>query len=690
MKSALRTLGAAVSILLIAVCSVMIFQKVVHRARVDLTEDGIYTLSQATRRILRKLNQPVTLTLYYSRTAAMKGPEQIQYYNTYYRYVHDLLEEYERRSDGKVVLEVVDPRKFTEEEDEAIEHGLKRFPLSEDESFFFGLVARTELGKEKVIEFFEPGRQKFVEYDVSKLISGVIQREKKKIGILSSLPVMGPDMSPYMMQMMRMQGRQPPPPWQIAEQLREAYEVERVAADVRDLPDDIDFLMVVHPKDLSERTLFEIDQFVMNGGKLLVFVDPHCMHDRPMGPQRNPYAAMQHDSSSNLNVLLETWGVRMRTKDAAESPPGSPPARIIAADRSLAVKVPLDRNRVAALSTFLNLDRSCVNTEEVITAQLDAVRMFCAGVLEKVKDPETQTSVVPLLTTTEQGGVWTPENPFELHNPDPEAIRRNLRPAGEELLLACRVSGKLATNFPDGITIEKETEDEENETDEKTEAEEKEEEEEGKESEKEDKELEPKTVTLEPVKEAKEGAVVLVFADADMISDNVAYRDMFFGMQPVGDNVPLLLNAIDFLAGSGDLIAMRSRGKFERPFEVVEEIEAEAEQATADKRAAVEKRIETYEKQLQELGSRANKENVNLLRRTALAERRKLQDEMRKARKELRALNAGKRERIESLKFWVQFHNLFWAPAAVLLIAIALGVVRLVRAQIYAHGERSE
>ena len=236
MKSILRTvlsvlrmaLGVA-CIVVIALCVAMIVEKLIGRARADLTEHRMYTLSEGTRNIIGKLNQPVTLKLYYSRVAARKGPEFLREYNNYYLYVRDLLEEYADLSNGNLKLEVVDPRPFTDEEEEAIhEHELKHYRISEDEKFFFGLVARNELGKKKVIPMFQRERQELVEYDISKLINSVTRTKKRRLGILSTLPVMGIKMTPAVMRMLQMQRQMPPPPWIIAEHLREGYEVERV------------------------------------------------------------------------------------------------------------------------------------------------------------------------------------------------------------------------------------------------------------------------------------------------------------------------------------------------------------------------------------------------------------------------------------------------------------------------------
>ncbi len=438
-----RAALAALCIAVIALCAILLVQKVAGRLRVDLTQDRLYTLSQGTRNILARLNQPVKLKLYYSRTAAMNAPEGIRYYNNYYLYVRDLLEEYVSRSHGMLSLSVIDPRPYSDEEEDAVREGVQRFPLNDDESFFFGAVASTELGKEKAIPFFQPERQQFVEYDVSRLISNITQRDKKKIGILSPLPVMGANMSPYMMQMMQAQGRTPPAPWTIVSQLEEEYDVTPVQTDADTIGPDIDYLMVIQPKDLPDKTLYAIDQYVMRGGSLIVFEDPHCLSDQPAG--QNQFSDMDYKSGSDLNRLLKGWGVEME--------PG-----VIACDRSLALSAAVTRGaRPSRVLPFLGLDQNEVNKAEAVTGDLHELRMLFAGVLKPV--PDAGTTVVPLLETTKTGNTWKPEDAFALRMFDPETVARQVPDGTEPLMLACRITGQLKTNFPDGPPAEPKTPD---------------------------------------------------------------------------------------------------------------------------------------------------------------------------------------------------------------------------------------
>jgi len=707
-NTTLRTALAAIAVLLITVCSILIVGRIVGRARIaDLTEDNLYTLSDGTRNILKKLNQPVHLTLYYSRAAARKGPEQIRYWNNYFLYVRDLLNEYVDRAGGKITLAITDPRPYTEAEEEALRYGIKRFQLSQDEAFFFGLVASTELGKDEVIEFFEPERQEFVEYDVSKLLVSLMQREKKKIGVIANVPIMGTDMSPYMMQMLRMQGRQPEKPWTIVGHIQQNYEMEKVEIKDDDpkVPADVDFLMVVHPKELDKKTQFAIDQYVMNGGKVMLFVDPHCLQDRPMMQQ--PQMQMPHRANSSLNGLTETWGVRLEPDK-------------IAVDRTLAVPVPLRPNASPVkFPPYLALSDDNVSKEEVITANLHTMRMLYPGALTKIDG--TGTEVRALIQTSKVGTTWKPSSPFELQFPDPDTINKAITDGTEPIMLACMITGKFKTNFPDGFDVE--VKDDEANGDDKNEAD-GDKGEAGKKgeaakpataapaakpgtaapaakpgtaapaakpgtaapAEKKDEPAEPekKTKHIEAVAEAAEGATVIVVADVDMLTDMLAYQNAFFGMAVSGDNSAFVFNALDYLAGSDDLISIRSRGRYSRPFEVVDEIEREADKATATEIKQINEQIEKYEKELKELGGAATEENIQLIQTAALEKRRTIEAKIREANKELRRLQAKRREKVEALGFRLQMLNLTVAPLAILAIALALAIVRWAQAKHYA------
>ena len=670
MKTTIRLILALIFVGVISISAVLLSRKGVGGVQVDFTSGSLYTLSDGTKSILGKLNQTITLKLYYSRVAAMKGPDQIRFWNNYYLYVRDLLEEYARLADGKIKLELIDPRTYSADEEEAIRNGIKRFPISDDESFYFGLLATTELGKDEAIEFFEPNRQELVEYDVSKIISSLMQRKKRKVGIVSSLPVMGPaNMSPYMMQMMRMQGRRPDPPWTITRQMQMDYEVQSLKLDTHEVPDDIDFLMVVHPKNLDRKARFAIDQFVMKGGKLMVFVDPHCVADRPPQDPRNPYAGMSYQAGSDLNNLLINWGVVVATKK-------------IAVDRAVATKT---GRPPQAFLPYLTLNSQCVSPAEAMVAKLNDVRMLFAGAISRHGGNATFR---PLLSTTKTGSTWLPADTTSLNMPDAQRIQKEVRDGTEPVILACLLTGKLTSNFPNGIEVEDDSKDEETPDTQPAATQ--------------PAATQPaatqpaatqpaatqpkdKTKRIESITEAADGAMVLVVSDVDIMTDMLCYERSFFGMAQSGGNVPFVLNALEFLSGSEDLITIRSRGRFIRPFTVLDEIERETDRQTQEKIDAVNAKIKGYQSELEALGSKsASEQDVAQLEAKVLAKRRQIEADITAANRQLRDLKGIRREKVEALERSLEHLNVFAAPVILLLIAIVLWMVRYFRAKHYA------
>ena len=652
-----RTIRAIIGtgfVLVIIFSAISICQNIAKPLKLDITDQKLYTLSDGTKAILAKLNQPIRARLYYAKTAALKGPDQIRFFNNYYEFVKALLEEYVAASNGMVELEIVDPRPFTDDEERALKYGLRRFPITEEESFFFGLVVQTQFGVEKSIPFFSPDRQNFVEYDISYLIDTAVTRQKKKIGVLSSLPVMGDDVSGYMAQMMMRQGQQPRPAWTFVEHLRKQYEVESVATDVNDI-NDVDILLVIHPKNLPEQTLFAIDQFVLKGGRTIVCVDPHCFSDRPpqqMGMQMQ----MQHDSSSNLNTLTKTWGLEM-------------PDKTFAGDRALASLAAIRANqRPERIIGYLNLtpEGNCFAKDNVITSELNQVRMLFTGVLNKTAEPndtndsDRNIKRTPIITTTNRGGTFNISNQYELMILDGESLMKKFAEGTEPVAMGYVVTGRLKSSFPNGIEIESESPDPNDPNETVT-----------------------TTRLVTGLKEASEDCVVAVFSDVDFISDNMAYQNSFFGKVVVGDNSTLMLNAIDDLSGSSDLVSIRSRGNFKRPFTVVDEIEQQAEKDTAAEVEKINLQIVGFQAELQKIVSSAKEGDQEVIGGTIMQRKKEVELKIHQAQRQLRQVRMARREKIEHLGNRLRQANMLAAPMVILIIAIVLGIRRGVRKRHY-------
>ena len=653
MNRTIRTIIGAGLVLVIIFSAISICQNIGKGLKVDVTNQKLYTLSDGTKAILGKLNQPITAKLYYAKTAALKGPAQIRFFNNYYQFVRALLEEYVAVSKGMVELEVIDPRPFSDDEVQALRYGLRRFPITQEENFFFGLVLQTQFGVEKAIPFFSPDRENFVEYDISYLIDTTITRQKRKVGVMSSLPVMGDDVSGYMYEMMLRQGQQPKPPWTFIEQLRKQYEVVSVPADVNDI-NDIDILLVIHPKNLPEQTLFAIDQFVLKGGRMLVCVDPHCFVDIP--DRRMMQMGMQVSHSSELNVLLRTWGIEM-------------PANTFAGDRNILAKPErITRNmRSEKIIGYLNLlpAGECFNSENVITAQLNLVEILFAGVLKEVADPNEAIGIkrTPLVTTTSEGNSFSVTGPYELMKLDPSTLMNRFLKGDIPVAMGYLITGRLKSSFPDGIEIEAD--------------------EESSDQTKDPNDVKKIKKRIKGLTEAQEDCAVVVFSDVDFISDMLAYESWVFGKRIYGDNSALVLNAIDDLSGSSDLVSIRTRGNFKRPFVVVNEIEIQAEEETREEVAKINAQIVGFQSERQSILASAKKGQEDVIGSTILQKQRDIELKQRQAQYQLNEVRLNKRERIEHLGNILRGFNMLAAPAVILVIAIVLGVRRSVRKRHY-------
>lgn len=642
MNRTIRAITGVILVLIITFSAINIFQDVGKSVKIDITDEKIYTLSDGTKAILAKLSQPIKIRLYYAETAALKGPDQIRFFNNYYLFVRELLEEYESYAGGMLDFEVVDPRPFSDEETEALRHRLQRFRITEEENFFFGLVLQTQFGVDKTIPFFSPQRQNFIEYDISYLIDTAVTRQKSRLGIMSSLPVMGDDVTPYMAQMMRMQGQTPKPAWTIISQLKEKYEVTNISANAEKI-EDVDMLLVIHPKQLPEKTLFAIDQFIVKGGRTILCVDPYCYSDRPTQQQMQMGMTSQ---ASDLNLLLRNWGLQV-------------PANTFAGDRSLALDIPTARDgQIQKHIGFLGLTnaKGSFGTDSVVTVDLNMVRLLFSGVINEVDSKDADITKQPILITTNRGNEWSISNPYELMSPDFSGLMRKFRDGAKPVVMGYQITGKLKSAFPEGIDIPDETA----------------------------AEGEEKTKKVTGTLQADQECVVTVYADVDFISDIVAYQDSFFGMKAmVGDNATLMLNTVDDLTGSSDLISIRSRGTFARPFIVVDEIEEQAEAETALEVAKINSAIEGFQKELQEIISSTTGGQESMLETSIIEKRRELELKIHEQQRNLREVKKEKREKKESLGNILRAFNMLLAPAVILTIAIVLSIFRNARKRHY-------
>lgn len=653
MNRTMRTILGILFVGVIMFCAISIAHNVGDSMRIDVTDRKLYTLSDGTKAVLGRLGQPIKMKLYYTKTAVMKAPDQIRVYNNHYYFVEALLKEYAKASKGMVQLEIIDPRPYSDEETEALRNGIRRFFITEEENFFFGLTVQTQYGAFKTIPFFSQERQNFLEYDITYLVDTVTARQKKRIGILSSAAVMGDDVSGYLAQMMAMQGQQPRPAWTIVQQLRQQYEVEKLETTADEIK-DIDLLLVIQPKDFDDKILFAIEQYVLKGGRAIVLVDPFCMADAPsmMEMQMRPRMPQRE---SNLNKLLKNWGLEM-------------PEKTFVGDRSLTLAAEMSQDaRPEKIMGYMMLTRECMNPDSSISANLNQVRILMAGELKPIqqdpKDPAHQIQLTPLIQTTDRGNVFKNETMEMTMQSNPASLMKKFADGTKPVVMGYQLRGRFKSNFPKGVEV----------TAEETPA--------GQSPQGAAK----KTVTkrLTGLKEAATEGALIVFSDVDFISDMIAYHQTFSGISPAGDNIALLMNAIEDMMGSNDLIAMRSRGSFQRPFLVVDRIEQEAAKQTAQEEEKINGEIAGFQQELQKIGSEMNESENKLLEKTILDKKKAIEANIRDAQRKLRKVQMERRRNIEQLGDKLRNLNMWSAPIVILLIAIVLWIRRSVRRRNY-------
>ncbi len=661
----------ATTVILVVLCvvfAVHIFQRQAEGVRVDLTEDDLYSLTPGSEGLLAKMRQegkkPVDITLYFSETTGKTLPRFIKNFLTYERYVRSLLREYERASEGRLRVEFVDPLPDSDEEQDALEAGLDGKVINQEgDRFFFGLLFETQTGSREVVEFLWPDQQENLEYEISKTLYRLQWPVGGRIGVISSLEVLGSGAdNPYMQQMLAAQGRQPQQPWVVLDLLRELYQVESLGTDVDEISRDVyDLLLVIHPKSLPVKTQWAIDQWVTTGGNALIFLDPYAIDDQPaflQSPQQQ-LEAMQYQPASNLEPLLAAWGLQR-------------PENQFAVDLDLAVQRPTRTGGTELFLIDLLLDGSMLEQtlapDHPVFQGLTDLRLVLAGALERVDGVDNDTAGVeytPLITTTVAGTTLEIQPGFGaegLHYMDlgdPAKLRDRYSPGTEKVVLAYQLSGRLPSAFPQGVEFPAETPAPPPGLPPGI-------------------ELPPpadaEMVRREPVaEEQRDDATVLVFADVDLLSDQIAFASNVFNLlQAANDNHKVLLNAVDYLLGSEELMQVRAKHSIDRPFLRFDEIEASAAAETLERERQLREDIQRFQEELSQKQSEMTQRNAALMEKQLRDEVERVNTTLTERERELREIRKERRQALEREEASVRFSVLVWMPLLVLLAGIGV------------------
>jgi ABC-type uncharacterized transport system involved in gliding motility auxiliary subunit len=662
---------ASVGLAFVLLLSVNLFaSSALRNAKADLTQQRLFTISSGTRSMLRSIDEPISLKLYFSKRLGEAAPV----YTRYFERVRALLQQYADIAGGGLDVAVFDPEPFSDAEDRAVAAGLRGVRLNQEgEVGYFGLVGNNSTDTDSTIPFFTTDREAFLEYDLTKLIYTLANPKKRVVGLMTSLPLDG-GMNPMAM---LGGGRQQLPPQMIMEQIRDFFEVKTLAQDVKEIPADVDVLMVAQPDKLTPEAAYAIDQYVLAGGKMLALVDPVA----EMGGRGGPMGVPPTGPSPEFVKLLKAWGVDFD------------PSKV-AGDIATARRVQFGggaRPTVTEYVGWLGLDRHNIDEKDVLSGGVERLNLASAGVLSKAEG--ATTNVTPILLTSPQA-MQIPADKFS-GMPDPVSLLRAYKPEGKPLMLAARVSGTANSAYPDGAPkpAKAEADDKSKPGAAKTDGpkpaaakadagkDAKPKEGGPKGGSKEGGSKEEKSKEEKPKEEKLEGAAAkphrasgqinaIVIADTDLLSDQfwVDVRD-FLGQQvaiPNASNAAFIVNALDNLSGSDALIALRGRGAEDRPFKLVNDLRRESERRYREKEQALTAKLKEVQDQLTKLENAGEGGNV-IVSDSDRQAIEKFRGDMLAIRRELREVKRALREDIDRLDGWLKFTNIALVP---LLIGI--------------------
>ncbi len=604
--------------------------------QLDLTEGKLFTLSPETEKVLKALEEPITVRLYFSRVMAEQSPTHA----TYFERVRELLEQYVNLAGGKLKLQSFNPEPFSDDEDSAVAYGLTGVPVnSRGDLGYFGLAASNSTDDNETIPFFSPERETFLEYDLTKMVRTLATPNKQTVGIMSTLLVNGG----YVPN----QGQRPR--WAFIDQINEFFAIQPVPVDIKEVFENVGTLLIVHPKKLPAMTLYAIDQFVLKGGRVMVFVDPNAEVDGPGG-------GMRPNGHSDFATLFKHWGVALR-KDS------------VAGDLQTARRVNVRVGNKLAVSdyvTWLSLRKGNFDRKSAVLGDLQVLNVASAGIIDTLEG--IGTTVTPLIRTGMQS-MQIDAAKVRLQ-PDVVGLFREFKPTGQPFTLAASVTGKVKSAFPDGPPKPRKGKDDA-ETKKNQEAYEK--------------------AKKGHVKESTGDIHAIVVADVDMLHERMwADRQNMMGtplIVPFANNADFVVNALENLMGGASLASLRGRSISSRPFHLVREIRQDAERRYRTKEQELQKKLDDVRTKLNKLvrrevqagapgGARGGEVILKPEEKKAIDNFR---SEMISIRKELRNVQHELRKDIDNLDAWLKFLNIAAIPLLLGLGTLVFAVGRRLR-----------
>ena len=630
MKKTLTTTVAAILALVIFLGVNVLANTSLRSVRADMTEDGLYTLADGSRNIAAELDEDLTLYFYFSKSVGRDLPQIAEYAQR----VRNLLKEYERAAQGKITLIEINPEPFSEEEDQAVAEGIAGLRIqSGSDKLYFGLAGTNETDDREVIPFFEPSPQKerFLEYDLSKLIWTLANPNKSRLGLVSAMALDGgppQQQNPF-------QQEPPSEPWYLVSELRNFFDVQVLDAAAGEIPDDLDLVCVIHPRGFSDEMMYAIDQWALQGKPLMMFVDPHCEVDPgEVPPGTNPqFAQFQAERGSDAKRLLTAWGVELANQK-------------FVGDRNRLLHQPIEQVSTPIVY-LMSMTEEDFQQEDPVMSTLKSMIFSAAGSLRPTA--EATTRFQPLIQTTEDSAEL---DIGRIKFPNYMEMFTSFVPGYEKLTLAARVTGDIESAFPGGAPGSEPAVDEEG-------------------AEAED------TTSAGHLSSSAAPLNVIVVSDADLLHERLWIRLMRIpGLnqtlgQPLSNNADFLISSLENLIGGSQLSSIRARGEHSRPFDKVEEIRREAEQRYLAEEQELDRRLRDIQRRLDELEGERGEGNGELVTAAQRDEIAKAREEQLDTRKKLRDVQFNLNKDVEALGTKLKLANMFAVP----VVLFGLGIV---------------
>ncbi len=570
--------------------------------RLDLTENGLYSVSDGTREVIADLEEPVNLYFFFSE----KASKDLTALRAYSQRVREMLEEYQLLAGSKINLHIVDPEPFSEQEDQAAEFGLQSVPVNQaGEALYFGLAGTNALDGQVVLPFFQPDREAFLEYELTKLIYNLSVVEKPRVALYSELKVE---------QSVDPRSFQPTPGWVFMDQLKELFQIEKIDELSLSAIGTAELLLLIHPGTLEDAALYAVDQHVMSGGKLIVFVDP-------LAETVPPGTSVLSGSSSELNRLTATWGVSLRDGQ-------------VLGDSEAALMVGgVDGAPVRHLG-ILGFTIQYFSGDDIVTADLEAINFSTAGILD-VDEVDGIDAKSLIASSSVSGSLDVIQ--FQTLS-DPAELQQGFQSTGESYSVAVRLSGKSRSSFPEMSGEETHI-------------------------------AETEQLNVVIVADTDVLSDRLWVQVQNFFGQQVA--------SAFADNGSFVVNLVENLSGSSALIEVRSRGQFSRPFVVVEELRRIAEAKYLRNAEDLQARLAETDRQLSELESARVDDGLLTLSPEQEAALVNFQGEKLRIRKELREVRHRLDQEIEQLGGKLKFINILLMPLLLTLALLGIRVLGL-------------